>query len=126
MRLSAYLLFIFVLVGCGGSYDPIEITPTVKFISVSPSSGLGVEIAPDATICLYFDDAPPKGATVNVGTVWYYGKRLIIEGPFAPGPLSLEVAWPDEIQPLWVFYTVVSNPQSERQRHLLSLNTCKR
>ena len=96
--LLAGLLAASMLAGCGGGDDIITDEPVpVNFVSVNPPSG--AVIAANARITITFDNAPTD-VRVSSGTAAPFGKTIVVNGPFTPGPLNLTVIWADGTQKL--------------------------
>ena len=88
----AVCLFAMAIVGCGGDDPPPEEDP-IKFVSADPADGSTIQN--DATITVTFDGTP-EGLQVTGGTATPGGKTVSIAGPFAAGPLVLELQWEGE------------------------------
>ena len=78
----------------------------VSFVSVSPRAGTTIET--DTPLTLQFD-AAPQNLRLNKGTANITGNTVTVSGPFAPGPLRLELTWDDGTQVLnYTVQTVVT------------------
>lgn len=75
----------------------------VTFVSVSPKADSTIET--NTPITLRFDDTPQNVRVNNLKTETV-GKTVTIKGPYAPGPLHLEITWGDGEETL--DYTVLS------------------
>ena len=64
----------------------------VTFVSASPKADSTIET--NTPITLRFDDTPQNVRVNNLKTETV-GKTVIIKGPYAPGPLHLEITWGD-------------------------------
>ena len=77
----------------------------VSFVSVSPRAETTIET--DTPLTLQFD-AAPQNLRLNKGTANITGNTVTVSGPFAPGPLRLELTWDDGTQVLnYTVQTVV-------------------
>ena len=93
-----------ILAGCGSDDTSEEETVPTNFVSANPPSGS--TIAANGSIVLTFDNAP-SGITVSPGTAVPSGKKVVVNGPFIPGPLNLMVTWADGTQ---IFTYTVTGP----------------
>ena len=98
----AALLAVYI-VGCGGDDEETE-TPAAAFVSASPASG---DLAANGSINVTFDNNPGD-VTVSAGTVAGSGKSRVINGPFTPGALALNITWTNGDGSHTLNYTVVA------------------
>ena len=78
----------------------------VSFVSVSPKTGATIET--DTPLTLQFDSTP-QNLRLNKGTANITGNTVTVSGPFAPGPLRLELTWDSGAQVLnYTVQTVVA------------------
>jgi len=83
------------------------VPPLVACVGAAPESG--VEITPNDSITLTFDNTP-MDVTVSAGTATIDGNRATIEGPFTPGALELTITWEDGTE---TFTYTVTKPDTE-------------
>ena len=69
----------------------------VTLVSMNPRAGNTIER--NTVVTLRFDRTP-ENLRVNTGTAQTNGNTVTITGPFAPGPLRIEVTWRDGKQTL--------------------------
>ena len=101
----AVCLFAIVMGGCGSGEDDED--DPIKFLSANPADGSTIQW--DTTITVIFS-GPPSGTRVTssslITTFSTVGNEVTISGPFAAGPLRLEVNWDDGF---FVFNYIVSD-----------------
>lgn len=93
--------------GCDPDDEEIAEVPVASFVSAEPLPG---DIGPNSTITVTFDNVP-EDVEVSIGTaktgkISIADKTVTINGPFAPGALSVTINWADGTQTL--NYTVTS------------------
>ena len=83
--------------------------PITAFVSAEPSTS---DIDVDSTITVTFDNFPEDvkvdAGEAKIGKIIVAGQIVTINGPFAPGALSLTITWTDGAQTL--NYTVTAPP----------------
>ena len=95
------------MVGCDPDAEETAEVPIAAFVRADPPTG---DIDVDSIITVTFDNVPEDvkvdtGGT-KIGKIIVAGQTVTINGPFAPGALSLMITWTDGVQTL--NYTVTS------------------
>ena len=101
------LLLTVYMVGCDPDNEETSEVPIAAFVRADPPTG---DIDVDSIITVTFDNVPEDvkvdtGGT-KIGKIIVAGQTVTINGPFAPGALSLTITWTDGVQTL--NYTVTS------------------
>ena len=93
--------------GCDPDDEETTEVPIAAFVSAEPLTG---DIDADSIITVTFDNVPEEvnveAGGAKIGKIIVAGKIVTINGPFAPGMLSLTITWTDGVQTL--NYTVTS------------------
>ena len=107
LTIGITLLLATYMSGCDPNEEEAEVVPGVSFVGANPSPG---DIGPNNTITVTFDNVPTDvkvtAGAAQIGKTIIADKTVTINGPFAPGPLSLTITWGDGAQTL--NYTVAA------------------